>query len=98
MFRSLVRRGGFPQGFKPGELGTLYGVSRETIYQWMKGNGPRQGGRRPGDHTETIAANITLKLREALDRGVHTMLGHTKEERARRIAKMAADLQRTLKT
>ena len=29
-------------GFSKGELGVLYGVSRQTIYNWIEGGGPTQ--------------------------------------------------------
>lgn len=51
-------------GLTKSELAFVYGVTRQTIYNWMKGGSPTQ------NHIARLAEWYTKGLRAAIDRGV----------------------------
>ena len=77
-------------GLAKGELGILFGVSRQTIHTWAKGGGP-QG--RPDDYTTRMAASITAALCAAIDKRMLPLSAMDRERRVARVQSMARTLQ-----
>lgn len=70
------------------ELAQLYGVSRQTIYAWMKGTPPREGSL-----LARLAEAITAALLRSIERKVLPFAAVSREIRAARIVRMAKVLQ-----
>lgn len=71
-----------------GEIATLYGVSRQTVYDWLKGGVPR-----PGSPMDRMVGPITSALRNAILRKLLPLPASTPDVRRRKVASMAKTLQ-----
>ena len=75
-------------GLTKSELAFLYGVSRQTIYDWAEG----KRSRKPS-YTVRIAESITQVLIQAIDRKILPLKPMSREARAAGIARLAKTLQ-----
>lgn len=75
-------------GLSKAEIAQVYGVSRQTVYGWLDGPPPKRGS-----YTERMAVVITRALLAAVQRGVLPMPPLDRDERRRRMAKMATTLR-----
>lgn len=83
-FARVLRKAGLTKV----ELATLYGVSRQTIYEWAAGETPRAGG-----YTARMAESITEALVAALSSGKLPFAAMDKGRRRLVIASLARSLQ-----
>jgi DNA-binding XRE family transcriptional regulator len=75
-------------GLTKSELAYLYGVSRQTIYDWADG----KRSRKPS-YTVRIAETITAVLVSAIDRHILPLKPMSRDARAAGIARLAKTLQ-----
>lgn len=75
-------------GLTKSELAYLYGVSRQTIYDWMEG-----GHARKPSYTVRIAKTITKALLNAVDRKLLPLPPMTRDARKHRVELMWKKLQ-----
>ena len=76
------------------ELAELYGVSRQSIHNWINaGRIPVPGAGGTGDYTARMAVVITETLANALDKKLLPLRAMDKEARRAKIAKMARTTQ-----
>ena len=83
-FARVIRESGLTKS----ELAFLYGVSRQTIYDWVDGKHIRKPS-----YTVRIAETITAVLVSAIDRKILPLKPMSKEARAAGIARLAKTLQ-----
>ena len=70
------------------EIAALYGVSRQALHYWETKGLPREGS-----HTSRAAEVITKAILNAMDRKILPLAAVSRDERARRIARMTHTLQ-----
>ena len=75
-------------GLTKSELAFLYGVSRQTIYDWFDGERVRKPS-----YTVRIADTITKVLLQAIDRRILPLKPMSRDARAAGIARLAKTLQ-----
>lgn len=75
-------------GLTKPELAQLYGVSRQTIFNWRAGTWPW-----PGTMPARQADAISAALLTAIERGLLPLAAMSKEARRARVTKMAATVQ-----
>ena len=73
-------------GLSKPELAELYGVSRQTVYGWIKGAAPRGANARS-------ALAVTKALENAMDRSLLPLAVASAEERRQRIVSMTRILR-----
>ncbi|MDP2650387.1 MAG: hypothetical protein Q8P16_02370 [bacterium] len=83
-FQRVIRESGLTKG----EIASLYGVSRQTIYAWDEGKHVRKPS-----YTVRIAETITAVLVSAIDRHILPLKPMSREARAAGIARLAKTLQ-----
>lgn len=75
-------------GLNKMELAELYGVSRQTIHTWARGDSPREG-----TYTERMQIVITAALVNAMARGILPLGAMDREARKERVRRMAVRCQ-----
>ncbi len=82
-FQRVIRESGLTKS----ELAGLYGVSRQTLYDWLAG----KPSRKPS-YTVRIAETITKALLNAIDRKILPLAPMAKDARKKRVDAMARTL------
>lgn len=80
-------------GLTPSELAKLYGVSRQSVHNWINNGPPDAGIPGAAGLLGRQAATITAALENAIDKKILPFGAIDKEKRKERIARMAARLQ-----
>lgn len=78
-------------GLTKSELAYLYGVSRQTIYDWMEGTEARAPSRK-ASYTLRIAETITKAIMVAINRKILPLAPMAREARKKRVDAMAKTL------